>query len=204
MIPKGWPKRATYAKEPVAPEMNLAILRDFLTTENPEDLHKTSSLIESSSVHPHIQIQKIEDPRHPLNCQKTLKGHANYGIFASELIPDRTEIGEYVGEIYLYLASPEQSVQTVFAKLPFSEYRWMFKAQHLFVAIDGQNIANEMALVNDHRGIALEPNVRMQPILHKGRCYFGYVTVREIQKDEELLTDYGEMFWEFFSRQKSV
>ena len=134
MIPEGWPKRATYASEPVAPEMNLAILRDFLTTENPEDLHKTSSLIASASVYPHIRIQKIEDPLHPLSCQKTLKGHLNYGVFASAAIPACTEIGEYVGEIYLYLAGPEQSVQTVFAKLPFSEYRWMFKAQHVFVA----------------------------------------------------------------------
>ncbi len=197
-IPKGWPQRATYAQEPVAPEMNLAILRDFLTAENPNDLHKTSPLIASASVHPHLHIKKIEDPLHPLSRQKTLKGHANYGVFASANIPSRTEIGEYVGEIYLYFASPEQSVQTVFAKLPFSEYRWMFKAQNVFVAIDGQNVANEMSLVNDYRGIALEPNVHMQTILHKGRCYFGYVTVREIQKGEELLTDYGEMFWEIF------
>ena len=70
--------------------------------------------------------------------------------------------------------------------------------------IDGQNIANEMSFVNDYRGVALRPNVHMQPIVHKGRCHFGYVTVKDIQKDEELLTDYGEMFWEIFSRQKPV
>lgn len=202
IIPKGWPKRAAYSKTPIAPEMNLAILRDFLSTGKPEDLHKTSSLIEAQAVHPHIYIKKLP-ASHPLGRQKTLKGHANYGIFAAEAISAGAVIGEYVGEMYLYLNTPDASVQSVFAGLPFSEYRWMVQAHHLFVAIDGQNIANEMALINDYRGLAKKPNAAMQAIIHKGRCHFGYVACWDIKKGEELLTDYGEMFWETFARQKS-
>lgn len=200
-IPKGWPERANYSKEPMAPEMNISILRAFLSTGNPEDLHKTSPLIEAQSVHPHIRIKKLS-ASHPLGAQKTLKGHAHYGIFATKSISTQTEIGEYVGEMYLYFNTPEASAQKVFAGLPFSEYRWMVQANHLFLAIDGQNIANEMALINDYRGLAAQPNVAMQPIIHRGSCHFGYVAVRDIQKGEELLTDYGELFWKTFSKQK--
>ena len=202
MAPNGWPKQLTYATAPVAPEMHLSILRDFLSTGNPDDLGKSVDLVAEHRIHPHLEIQKITAAHHPLSQKHTLQGHPNLGLFANEKIPAGTVLGEYVGEMFLYFTNPETSIETVFRRLPFSEYRWMIQAHDLFLAIDGQNIANELALVNDYRGIAPEPNVKMAPLIHHGKTHFGYAVIRDIEKGEELLADYGEMFWKAFYKQR--
>ena len=128
---------------------------------------------------------------HPLAHKKTLMGHVNYGIFAADEIKKGAEIGEYIGEISLI--NP-QEVATVCSKTHFSEYVWVVTANNLFFAIDAHRIANELALVNDYRGLSASPNVKMTTIIHKGFYHFGYIASVDIRKGEELLVDYGENF----------
>ncbi|MEI8301263.1 MAG: SET domain-containing protein-lysine N-methyltransferase [Chlamydiota bacterium] len=191
MRPKSWPTRLSYGRESISSEMNMCFLRSYLYTGNPEDYEKHSWVIEEKCVHPHLEIKKIQKP-HPLYYQKTGKGYVNYGVFAKEHIETGAEIGEYVGE--LCLRNGDYSIQSIFASLSYSEYRWFIKANNLFLIIDGQSVANELAFINDYRGISLKPNVEMKAIIHQGLMYYGYVTLSDIHKGEEILVNYGDMF----------
>jgi len=200
MVPKSWPKRLTYARESDSVEVNLSFLRYYLYTGNVEDLHKNSWVIENKCVQPHLQIKKIipslkmSDGRfHPLANQKTLAGHPNYGVFAREKIKIDTEIGEYVGEM-----SINQEYNSPMAC--YSEYTWKIRVNNLVLFIDAQNIANELGLINDYLGLSVKPNLAMKPIIHKGFYYFGYVSICDIEKGEELLVDYGKAFQNMLGR----
>ena len=182
--------------------MNLSFLRHFLFSGDPSDLHKISRVIEEKCVHPHIQIKKITassklngNTPHPLYIEKTLDGHSNYGIFSTKRIKTGTEIGEYVGELSLKRDLSEIN----FDQMPFSQYRWILSVNNFIIIVDAKNIANEIGLINDYRGIRSKPNVKMQPIIHKGTCYFGYVSVCDILEGEELVVDYGENFWKCYN-----
>ena len=187
MYPKRWPKRLVYARESIAPEINISLLRSYFHTNNPSDYQKHSWVIEEKCVYPHLAIKKLQIP-HPLALQKTKKGYSNYGVFATEKIKAGVELGEYVGE--LLLRSRDYVTQNHHLNTPCSEYSWSILAGNLLLTIDCHHIANELAFVNDYRGINPNPNVQMKAIIHKGLKYYGYVTVCEIQKGEEILANY--------------
>ncbi|MBX9923227.1 MAG: SET domain-containing protein-lysine N-methyltransferase [Rhabdochlamydiaceae bacterium] len=199
MVPKLWPNGLTYARESTAAEMPLCLLQTFLSTGNSEDLEKISWVIEERRVIPQVQIREITplftidgQKSHPLCHQKTLRGNTHRGIFATQEIKMGTQIGEYVGEIYL--VNDQSSLRDLFARVPNSSYAWVIKKDHLFLIIDAQNIANETALINDFQGIGPAPNVRIRPLIHKGTLHFGYVAVCDIPKGKELLAGYGKHF----------
>ncbi len=192
MRPKSWPTRLSYGRESIASEMNIWFLRNYLYTGKAEDFLKHSWVIAERCVHHHLEIKKIQKP-HPLFYQKTRQGYANYGVFAKEKIESGVELGEYVGE--LWLKNGNYPIQTILNNKSSPEYRWIIKVNNLFLIMDGQSIANELALVNDYRGISAKPNVEMKAIIHQGYMYYGYVTVSEIQKGEEVLVEYGDLFF---------
>jgi hypothetical protein len=188
MRPKSWPQGLVYARESIACEVNMSFLRHCLNTGNPEDLLKQSWVIAEKCVHPSLLTKKVQ-PSHPLYYQKTPKGHVNYGVFAQEKIERGIELGEYVGGISL------RNIRDFSCDHKFpSAYLWTILLNGLWLIIDGQIVSNELALVNDYRGISSAPNVEMRGIIHQGLIYFGYVTVKEIQKDEEVLVYYGHKF----------
>ncbi|MEI8300748.1 MAG: hypothetical protein WCG10_03950 [Chlamydiota bacterium] len=100
MQPKRWPKRLLYARESTSSEMNMDLLRSFFCTNNPEDNHKHSWVIEEKCIYPHLAIKKLQKP-HPLSSQKTKKGYVNYGVFATRKIEPQVALGEYIGELFL-------------------------------------------------------------------------------------------------------
>jgi hypothetical protein len=188
--------------------MNLCFLRFWLFIEKPSDFSKYSRVIGEKCVHPDLQIQKITgslkfngDVPHPLYAQKTLEGHSNYGIFATKKITAGTEIGEYVGEVYL--RNIDEPKEIIFDRIPFSEYAWIIQINKVFLIINAKNIANELALINDYRGIRPKPNVEMQLIIHEGAYYSAYVSICDIQEGEELVVDYGDRFWDAFQKRKN-
>jgi hypothetical protein len=187
MLPKHWPKRLLYARECVSSEIHMTLLRSYLYTGNPEDIYKCSWVIENTCVHPHLEIKKLLSP-HPLSHQKTKQGYANYGVFATQPIEPGVELGEYVGE--LILKSRQDLVQSQHLNITYSEYSWSILLDHLLLTIDCHRIGNELAFINDYRGLCPKPNVHMQPIIHKGMKYYGYVTICCIKQGEEILVDY--------------
>ena len=180
LTPKNWPTGFSYS--PVSSYLGISenLFRHLLSSPVPENKHRIAVCIENQNAHPHLEIRKITDAAHPLAGQ--------YGVFAKDKIPNETELGEYVGEIF-FGSSYENSrpIKGVHC------WRAMFGS--FTVNISSERIANELAFINDYRGLQKNPNVRTKWILHRGFYYFGYETAMDIEPMEELLVDYGKT-WE--------
>jgi len=188
MKPKNWPKEFQYSSTSIVRDIHPNIFAHFLTSSNPEHLHKISKCIEKQKVHPHLQIKNLLPP-HPLAKDRT---RVQRGLFAAKKIPKDTELGEYTGEIWLnWTNAPVHS--------PQFDYTWVAFMNGFLINICSLNFANELTFVNDFRGIQDKPNVKDHIIFHRGRCYFGYVTTREILPNEELLIDYGRIWEQFYN-----
>ncbi|MBS3904229.1 MAG: SET domain-containing protein-lysine N-methyltransferase [Simkania sp.] len=193
MAPKFFPKGFVYRQESIAPEVDIAFLRFFLLTGDAEDLNRVSWVIENKQVHPYVKIQILNkkngrNSSHPLVGISTLRGHVQRGLFATKTIPADTDLGEYVGEVYL-------TDKNAKVRAGFSEYTWMIPIKECFFFVDAGKVANELAFINDYRGLQPKPNVMARWTVHRGAFYFVYATMREISAGEELLVDYGDNYW---------
>lgn len=199
MKPQNWPKEFTYSPRSISSEISYDFLRFCLGVPEPEE--HISALIEEAKVHPHIKIETVNE-MHPLARARTKEGHMQRGVFATHPLSAHEELGEYVGA--LFLENEDQPLEKIFAKRALSEYAWIAKMHHFFLLVEPRQVANELAFVNDFRGIAQEANVGVKWIRHRGSFYFGYETRVPIQAGEELLVDYGQNYWRRNSAQKEV
>jgi hypothetical protein len=204
-IPKHWPKGFSYAKESTIHQLHPSLRPIYLFSENPDDAHRISHVVENKCVHPDIEILPItKDLKylgpnpHPLVDCKTKRNHIQRGVFATKKIPSGTELGEYVGEMHFH--SSKKSLEEAILKQNPSEYSWIAKKRDFFVLIDSKTLANELAFINDFRGLKPSSNVKAEWIVHRGSFYYGYITTCDIEPGEELLTDYGEEYWLAFNK----
>jgi len=196
MTPKFWPKGFVYAAESVAPEMNISLMRMFLGAA--EDIERISWVIENKTVYPHMQIlpltkNRFKNSSHPLMDKRARGGYMQRGVFATQMIPKGTELGEYVGE--MYLIDRDNYPDSIFAKTKLSEFAFRLTIGTHYWITEPKKIANELALINDYRGIEPEPNIRPELIAHRGFYYLAYVTIKDIAANHELLTNYGNGYW---------
>lgn len=190
--PKNWPEPFIYSSESVGADIHIAVLRLALSTNSSKDCHRIIPCIEEKRVHPHLEIRKItpqlsynESKPHPLiGCQ--IRGRDQLGVFAKKKILKNTDLGEYVGEIHLW-----NGLSTLVGM--GTGYNWIigWESQSTW-CIDARKIANELAFVNDYRGLKDAPNVRPKWMIHRGYYYFGYAALRDIQTNEEIVIDYGK------------
>ena len=181
-LPRNWPPGFRYAPTSVYEDVSAHFFRHLLVSPDPASQNRIAPCIEERRVHPLLSIQKIEKP-HPLAGQ--------FGVFAQGKIPAGAELGEYAGIVSFGQRKEKRPFKGVHCwRVPFG--------QAVFhVASD--EVANELAFINDFRGLQERPNVRTTWILHRGSYYFGFETIREIEPMEELLVDYGKTWatkWE--------
>lgn len=190
MSPNNWPKKWIYSPESVGLDIHIDVLRLALCSNRPEDQNKITLCIEEKRVHPHLEIRKIT-PRlfykgpqpHPLADCKDERG-----LFAKKKILKDEDLGEHVGKI-LFLN------HSAAAKQIGASYNWIVNWKNqFFVCIHSQTIANEMMLINDYRGLQEAPNAHIKWMIHRGLPYFGYAASRDIEQDEEVVSDYGTDF----------
>lgn len=179
-----WPKGFTYSPVSVCHEVHPSFLEQVFFTGNPEDADRTVLCIENRCVHSALRIKKVVKP-HPLAGKEVFEGHPQHGVFAMKPIPQDTELGEYVGEIQFSDTNLGHG----------GVYCWHFSVNGFAVSVNSRRLANELSFINDFRGIGEAPNVETAWIVHRGRYYFGYKTIREVARGEELLVDYG-ITWE--------
>lgn len=168
------------------------MIRHLLFSSREEDLKKKSLCIEEKRVHPHVEIKKItpelqyRGPKpHPLAGFKVFVGHEQHGLFARKKIEKGEELGEYVGEIALLNSMSLEEVKG-------TGYNWVLSwKSRVLISIDSRKIANEMTFVNDYRGLKAGPNVVGDWMIDEGMAYFGYIASQTIEKDEEIVADYG-------------
>ena len=187
MQPKNWPEGFVYTRQRFSRDIHPFFLSRLFLSEKPEDIQKKSSLVEQNRVHPYLEIQILKEP-HPLALQKNHgKSHLQRGVFATEDLLDKIALGVYAGELFFQ--------DTMVLKKDVSMYLWDFSVLGNHFLIDASRYANELAFVNDFRGIANQPNVSHTLLCHEGVFYFGYQTIARVNKGEELLIDYGEKYW---------
>lgn len=194
MLPKYWPEGFIYSRESETPGMNPQFFRKLLSSQSPDDSERISTVIEEKRVHPDIEIKIISkdmvlDKTHPLADVKSQKGHIHRGIFATKDIPKGVDLGEYVGEAYLM--SMGEFIEVGEQKHSLSEYAWRIVRKDYLYFVDGKRIANELAFINDYKGLQSRPNVIAHWIVHRGLCYFGYSTSCDVRAGDELLADYA-------------
>jgi hypothetical protein len=185
MHPKNWPKNFTYSSSYIPKELHPSMLKAFLLNER--DKKTFYPLIEQKKVHPFLEIRKVPE-NHPLFSKKTPKGDIQRGVFATKKILKNTFLGEYVGQVHIYPLSYKKNFN--------GEYAWIivFEKTH-YLVVDARTFANELAFVNDYRKIAPVPNIKGKMVSHLGNLFFGYQTIRDIDKNEEILVDYGKFYW---------
>ena len=182
MQPEYWPEEFIYTKAAFSEDLHPTHSIYFLREEkDPAIIHP---LIEQETVHPHLEIRPIMDKTHPLFSST----HPQRGLFARKEIQGDTDLGSYAGRI------TEESDW----KLEEGNYAYtlIIPLHHYYYIVDGKKWANEMVFINDYRGLAGEPNVRVSTTVHRGCYYPMFSTVRTILPDEELLWDYGKSYWE--------
>ena len=180
MAPNYFPEGWIYVSETVSSDLHPLILKNLLSTGIEEDEHAVHPLIEAKQVDPRIEIRPISSPSHPLYLQR--------GVFAKKNIPRDTDIGQYVGEAR-FIATEWKLDEKDY------DYAWTTKVQNFLFIIDAKKWANELAFVNDFRGIAEAPSLIPKWVIHRGSFHLIFQTSQDIAADSELLIDYGEEYW---------
>lgn len=131
--------------------------------------------------------QKYESPWY----MKFISEKVGHGIFAAIDFEDGDFIGEYTGIIY-----DERSFR---ALIPFnSNYAWSiippsnYKNQQMKFFVDAKNASNFTRFINH----SYNPNVRPITIYAKDGWHMIYVACKSIKKDEQILVNYGESYWQ--------
>jgi len=184
MKPRNWPKSFQYSPTSIVRGIHPTLFSHFRTSVHPEDFEKRSDLVAKQKVYPHLTIKKLFPP-HPIAKETS---EVQWGLFATKKIARGTVLGEYVGEIGI----DRNEVLTTEKR---GAYTWVFPLNGMRIYICSTRIANELTFSNDFRGIQEKPNIEHHIFVHLGIYYFGYITIREIQPNEELLIDYG-LAWE--------
>lgn len=193
MLPKNWPQEFTYISHAIPADFHPIFLRQLLSTRYCDDQQEIVSALDSHSVHPNIEIRVItkdlehlKGRSHVLANTYALKGHFSRGVFATGEIHPNEVIGEYAGLVFY---SNEGKTDPEW----LTEYTWKIRVGPVLFAIKADQMANEMAFINDFSNIAPEPNVEMRGVIHRGSLHFCYVACKKIQSGEELLTSYNKI-----------
>jgi len=127
-----------------------------------------------------VRIWEVDDEKHVCFGSRALK--------ATEFIKAGEVIGQYTGFVTTASESDGDVRGTYTVELPGRE------------VIDGFVHGNEIRYMNDYRGIAEEKNAEFAGECCMCRMGDGCVTmlvkaVKDIEPDEEILTDYGAGYW---------
>ena len=178
MPPRDWPKEFIYSGVSRLAGCDAFALRLYLRCcfGHEKDPDVVCPLIAEGRVHPSIVLGLLKKP-HPLASER--------GVFARAGIEKGVILGEFVGELSL-TDSPKG----------LSKYACSLKLGDQFLIIDPERVANELAFVNDYRGLGEAPNVGVTWIPHGGSFHFGFKTISSVSAGEELLVDYGDAYWD--------
>jgi len=122
-----------------------------------------------------VEIRIINNVHHPANGQR--------GVFATANIGHPTTLGEYSGERY-----------TVDSERGGGKYAALITIiGNQALIIDATRYGNEHRFINDYRGIANAPNVRM--VADIPNSIIEIETLVPLNQDDELLLDYGRDYW---------
>ena len=197
LAPKNWPEGFVYARRCVSSQLHPSLLEEFIKTGREKDREVISPIIDKGLIHPHISLVKISHRmNHPLSHSKYDK-RPHYGVFASGVIDLGVELGEYVGELQVLASNWKHSLKDF-------DHAWTLEQGPFLFVLNAKKVANELAFMNDYRGLGKEPNVKPKWVVHQGRYHLVFETIRSVRSKDELLIDYGEGYWRAASRKALI
>jgi hypothetical protein len=189
--PENWPKSLIYTTTSLSSDLHPEIIKSYLSADDSDFI---SPILDKKEVHRFLEIKVLDSiGEHPLKNMKSPLGHEQRGVFAKNIIPKNTILGEYIGEITLKPTSYKISI-------PISPYCWTIQFPSFYLHIEAKKYANQLALVNDFHGIKKQPNTIANIIIHRKYYCFIYQTTKKINKNDEILIDYGKYFWQIFKK----
>jgi hypothetical protein len=184
-----------------------------ITPELKEQLVK---IMNGSHVNDFFELGAIRDENNPAVRYEGTQVHEkeNFGLYALRTIPADTILGEYVGTVQRYEdcqrnADLETELnQTCYFDLIESQ-KWGDGGKHKCplgdtLVIDPSLICNELVYMNDYRSEKMDgsrrQNVAFHEILVNGWPHIYAITKAktEVAPGAELLTNYGQAWWENF------
>ena len=137
-----------------------------------------------------VAIGVIDDANHPAVGQ--------CGLFASRQLGMASVVGEYTGTVTLgkHTGGYVACLVGYAGDASLGSLRSLLGGQTM-VGIDAETRGNEVRMTNDHRGVSSDgPNCSFSRGWARGGPALFVTTMREIAEGEELLLDYGELYWE--------
>jgi len=150
------------------------ILWDKVSKQEEEILRKRKTLTEL------VEIRFIEQEDHP--CKGQL------GLFANRDLKQGIFLGEYTGRVLVNLEDVMTSKYLVDYSNPFEE-----DCDRVWV--DAKNEGNELRFINDFKGTGKKENITFKRVWVGGMMRVCGQITADIQAGEEILTDYGEGYW---------
>jgi len=127
-----------------------------------------------------VEIRFIEADNHP--CKGQL------GLFAVKELKTGIFLGEYTGRVLVNLEDVMTSKYLVDYSNPFEE-----DCDRVWV--DAKNEGNELRFINDFKGTGKQENITFKRVWLGGMMRVCGQITADVQPGEELLTDYGEGYW---------
>jgi hypothetical protein len=181
-----------------------------MTPELTAQLVKT---LQGTFVNDSFEMGAIRDENNPAVRYEGTQVHEkeNFGLYALRTIPADTILGEYVGTVQRYEdcqrnADLETELnQTCYFDLTESQ-KWGDGRNKCPIGdtlvIDPSLICNELVYMNDFRSekadSSRKQNVAFHEILINGWPHIYAITKRDVAPGAELLTNYGQAWWENF------
>jgi len=168
-----------------------------------EDYEKNNKdyLLENCDDHFYSELIKNNIPKISYPCPNSNKYCEVFntlimgkGVRAKKPIEIYTKIGCYLGII-----------KHNSDKLPKDDWKYDFRYVFKSYFIDGSNCNSIMSLINH----SSNPNIKAYFHLHdiksnenesRVECHIVFISIKDIEIDEELFIDYGEEYWNAFYR----
>ena len=141
-----------------------------ITERNPKPFYK-----------PELYIDDLKNKRTADVYITYVNPKFGYGVFATSDIPKGHIIAEYTGIVRRRDFSCIKSDY---------DYAWGFPPPTKLI-IDGKDAGNFTRFINHNDN----NNVEMIYIAYDGRWHLAYIAKKEIEKDQQLLADYGAPYW---------
>jgi len=132
---------------------------------------------------------------------KKIDDTLGYGVFAAENINKGDFIGEYTGVVQIAdkLSEEEDEISGY-----ETDYTWYYLDElenGPDLEINGRLEGNEMRFINH----SPDSNLDVEHTLHNGQWLIFFTAARDIKKDEQLLINYGDQYWEDdYRKMKSI
>lgn len=123
---------------------------------------------------------------------KKIDDTVGYGVFAAEDIYKGDFIGEYTGVVQLADKLGESYENNSGHETDYTWYYLDELEDGPKLEINGRLEGNEMRFINHSD----DSNLDVEHTLYNGQWVIFFVAARDIRKDEQLLINYGEKYWE--------